>query len=239
MALAARVWRESGPASAAARALLKVSTEGIDVDPTELPAIEPRLSGGEAAFEPLTTAVAMRRPVSFGYRTARDVEVMQRHLQPWGVVSQRGRWYVVGMDTDRGAERVFRLSRIEGEVKPDGRPASYDVPAGEDLRARVRSFAAAGPPMLARLRVRTGAGHGLRRRAAGVEPVDESTDRVDVPYLDSGALAEEITSYGAAVVVEEPPALRQAVVDRLLAVVASHADGDVGADVGALAEPTA
>jgi proteasome accessory factor B len=238
VALAARVWRESGPASAAARALLKVSTDGIDVDPTELPAIEPRLSGGEAAFEPLTTAVAMRRPVSFGYRTARDVEMMQRHLQPWGVVSQRGRWYVVGMDTDRGAERVFRLSRIEGEVKPDGRPASYDVPAGEDLRARVRSFAAAGPPMLARLRVRAGAGHGLRRRADGVEPIDGSTDRVDVSYLDSGALAEEIASYGAAVVVDEPPALRQAVINRLLAVAASHAAPQDAGQPGHVGEPT-
>ena len=179
-----------------------MSSDGIDVDISELPAIEPRLSGGEGAFEPLTTAASLRRPVSFGYRTTRDLETMQRHLQPWGVVSQRGRWYVVGHDTDRDAVRVFRLSRIESEVKADGPPGSYDVPADADLRGRVSTFATAGPPLTAHLGVRVGAGHGLRRRAATVERLDDGTDLVTVAYLDSGALAEEITSYGAAVLVE-------------------------------------
>ncbi len=237
VALAARVWRERGPASAAARALLKVSSDGIDVDLTELPAIEPRLSGGEAAFEPLTSAVTLRRPVTFGYRTSRDTETSQRHLQPWGVVSQRGRWYVVGHDTDRDAERVFRLSRIEGPVTPDGKPGSYEVPVDADLRGRVSTFATSGPPQVARLRVRAGAGHGLRRRAVTVEPPEpvqpiepvdggtEGTDLLTVPYFDSGAIAEEIASYGAAVLVEEPPQLRAAVVARLTAVVQSHQGG--------------
>jgi proteasome accessory factor B len=222
VALAARVWREQGPASAAARALLKVSADGIDVDPTELPAIEPRLSGGEAAFAPLTTAVTERRPVRFGYRTSRDVQTIDRHLQPWGVVSQRGRWYVVGHDTDRDAVRVFRLSRIEGPVIPDGAAGDYAVPVDADLRSRVSTFATSGPPSTALLRIRAGAGHGLRKRAASVEPLDAATDRVTIAYLDSGALAEEITSYGAAVLVEEPPQLRTTVIERLEAVLLAN-----------------
>ena len=39
-----------------------------------------------------------------------------REVEPWTIDSWRGRWYVVGQDTDRQAERVFRLSRIDGAV---------------------------------------------------------------------------------------------------------------------------
>ena len=223
VALAARVWREQGPASAAARALLKVGADGIDVDAAELPAIAPRLSGGEAAFEPLTSAVTHRQPVTFGYRTSRDTEPMARHLQPWGVVSQRGRWYVVGHDLDRDAVRVFRLSRIEGAVQPDGAAGGYDVPPDSDLRSRVSTFAVSGPTATARLSVRTNAGHGLRRRADTIERRDDNTDLLTVTYRDFRALAEEITSYGAAVLVEGPAELRAAVIERLTAVAKSHA----------------
>ena len=40
------------------------------------------------------------------------------------MVNRHGRWYVAGHDRDRDAIRVFRLSRIAGEVKfrgPAGR----------------------------------------------------------------------------------------------------------------------
>lgn len=230
VALAARVWRERGPASAAARALLKVGAEGVDVDASELPPIEPRLSGGEAAFEPLTSAVTRRQPVTFGYRTNRDTEPMTRHLQPWGVVSQRGRWYVVGHDLDRDAVRVFRLSRIEGAVQPDGTAESYDVPPHSDLRSRVNTFAASGPTSTARLRVRTNAGHGLRRRADTVQHRDDDTDLLTLTYRDFRALAEEISSYGAAVLVDSPSELRDAVIERLAAVAAAHSAPGAGTD---------
>lgn len=221
VALAARVWRDQGPASAAQRALLKLGADGTEIDPSDLPAIEPRLSGGEAAFEPLTTAVTLRRPVRFGYRTPRDAQTVQRHLQPWGVVSQRGRWYVVGHDTDRGAERVFRLSRIEGTVVADGKAGSYDVPADANVRGQVNTFTASGPAATAQLLVRTGAGHGLRRRADAVDSAG-GEDRLTVTYRDLWMLAEEVASYGAAVVVQQPAELRNAVLERLRSVVVAH-----------------
>ncbi len=222
LALAARVWREPGPANAAARALLKLQADGgATVGPAELPAIEPRLSGGESAFEPLTTALSARREVRFSYQGARDAEPRERRVQPWGVVSRRGRWYVVGHDLDRADIRVFRLSRIAGEVVATGPADSYEVPPDVDLRAQVDTFDAARPTREATLRVRHGAGHGLRRRAARTTPVDtDGFDSVTVPYGDSWALAEEIASYGAAVVVLDPEDLRDAVVKRLEAVLA-------------------
>ncbi len=224
VALAARVWREPGPAGAATRALLKLQADTASVQPGELPAIEPRLSGGEAAFEPLMSALSARRAVRFPYQGVRDAEPREREVQPWGLVSRRGRWYVVGHDTGREDVRVFRLSRISGPVVGHGAPGSYEVPADVDLRAQVDTFDADRPTRTAHLRVRTGSGFGLRRRgtvtaeATATTGTGEELDTLEVPFSDSWVLAEEVASYGDAVVALDPPDLVEAVVRRLTAV---------------------
>ena len=105
--------------------------------------------------------------MTFAYRAAGRSEPQQRHLQPWGVVNRHGRWYVAGHDTDRDAARVFRLSRIEGEVRFSGPAGSVTVPDGTDVRETVREWDTQ-PPAAQRtaiVRVRPGAGHGIRRHA--------------------------------------------------------------------------
>ena len=174
LSLAARVWRQAELAGAAAGALLKLRAAGVEAGESAETGIEPRLLAGEAAFGPLWEAVRDRRPVTFAYRAAGRSEPQQRHLQPWGVVNRHGRWYVAGHDTDRDAARVFRLSRIEGEVRFSGPAGSVSVPDGTDVRETVRVWDTQ-PPAAQRtaiVRVRPGAGHGIRRHAT---PVPDST----------------------------------------------------------------
>ena len=52
-----------------------------------------------------------------------------RTVEPWGLSSQRGHWYVVGFDRDRGAVRAFRADRIDGDVEI-GEHDAFEVPAG-------------------------------------------------------------------------------------------------------------
>ena len=119
--LAARVWQHAGLAAATSDALVKLKAAGVTVDRAALDVVQPQLTAEEPAFEPLWDATRTRTPVRFGYRTLLGAPAPPtRHLQPWGVVSYRGRWYVVGHDTDRGEPRVFRLSRVQGEVRADG-----------------------------------------------------------------------------------------------------------------------
>src|SRR6478735_4252722 len=103
-------------AAATSDALVKLKAAGVTVDRAMLDVVQPQLTAEEPAFEPLWDATRTRTPVRFTYRGSGATQATTRHLQPWGVVSFRGRWYVAGHDTDRDQPRVFRLSRVQGEV---------------------------------------------------------------------------------------------------------------------------
>jgi proteasome accessory factor B len=217
LGLAARVWRKAELAGAAEGALLKLRAAGIEAEDMTQPGIEPRLQTGEAAFGPLWEAVRDRRPVSFGYLAAGRSTAQQRQLEPWGVVNRRGRWYVVGRDRDRREQRVFRLSRVCGQVDFIGPAGSVTVPPGTDVRGAVKAWDTdAPPPRTCLLRIRTGAGHGLRRHTISMKPdAEPGFDLVEVSFSDTGWWSEHIASFGADVVVIEPADLRDAVIGRL------------------------
>ncbi|HUD38390.1 MAG TPA: WYL domain-containing protein [Streptosporangiaceae bacterium] len=223
LGLAAKVWQRAELAGAAAGGLLKLRAAGIEADETARPGIEPRLATEDAAFGPLWRAVRDRRPVAFGYRAAGRPAAQERHLEPWGVVNRHARWYVVGFDRDRGEERVFRLSRIEGEVTFTGPTGTVVVPAGTDVRKSVRDWDGAPPAMrTAELKIRSGAGFGLRRRAEPRTPgeAESGWDLVRTSFSDVGWYADYIASFGADVVVLEPVDLREAVIRKLKGVLA-------------------
>jgi proteasome accessory factor B len=228
LGLAVRVWQRAELAGAAAGALLKLRAAGIDaVDEHPAPqGIEPRLSSTpEPAFGPLWEAVRERRPVTFSYRAAGRSEPQRRELEPWGVVNRHGRWYVAGWDRGRNATRVFRLGRIAGAVKFCGPAGSVTVPDGADVRELVRDWdSTPAREHTAVLRVRSGAGVGLRQHAVSVraddEPAAAEWDIVTTRFADVGSFADYAAWFGQDVVVLDPPDLREAVIARLKGVLA-------------------
>lgn len=223
LGLAARVWQHAGLAASTSDALVKLRAAGYEVDREALDAVQPRLSADEPCFETMWRATLSRTPVRFAYRRPGDASAAERHLQPWAVVTAQERWYVVGLDTDRGEPRMFRLGRVEGEVSTDGAPGSFAVPEGTDVRALTRSLAGPTDEVSAGLLVREGAARGIRRRAdlveTGVTGPDARTgwDRMRITAPDAGALAGELAAAGDAVLVEGPPDLRALVLERLRA----------------------
>lgn len=227
LGLASRTWAQASLAGPAAQALRKLRAAGVERDGDALIGIEPRLRTSEPAFDAVKDAVVRRVPVRFPYRRPEDADATERHVHPWSLVSWRGRWYLNAFDVDRDAARVFRLSRISGPVRTVGRPGSFEVPADHEPEVMARSAAPRGPrPSPAVLRVRQGAGHALRRRARTVGDVDDTWSLVDVDWTDLDIFSEEVASYGADVVVEQPPELVQAVVERLRRTLTAHGGGE-------------
>lgn len=244
LALAGRAWTHASLAGPATAALAKLAATGVELDSASLVAVEPRVRTTEPAFDDVKRAVVQRREIRFAYRKA-DGSTAMRHLRPWGLTQASGRWYVTGHDVDRGAERVFRLSRIDGPVTALGGPAAYEIPPGHHPRVVARAAESAvvdQPPAI--LRVRVGAGNTLRRRARTVGEVDDAWSLIDIDYADTAALAQEVAGFGPDVVVEAPVQLRDAVVRLLVGAHEAHLrlpgpPDEVPAPAAASGDPTA
>jgi len=106
-----------------ADALLKlgVPDEG-DLGGATPSAVLPSLPVLPALFD----ASTKRATVRFRY-SDRD-----RRLDPYGLLTRDGFWYVAGFDHGHGEQRTFRVDRIQGDVVA-GPPGAFTVPAGFEL----------------------------------------------------------------------------------------------------------
>ncbi|MEU9603771.1 WYL domain-containing protein [Streptomyces sp. NPDC048057] len=220
LGLAARVWQQARLAGAASGALQKLRAAGMpeaeDAYETQTSALEPRIPVHEAAFEPLMLACRDRRPVVFDYRKASAARPEQRQVEPWTLECWRGHWYLAGWDRDRGAERVFRLSRITGRVRSRAGRFTAPVPDVSTVRETVESWAGETATRTARIRLRTDCGYPLRARALAVHPAGPGWDELEIPY--GHGLDAWLVEFGPDAVVLEPADLRADVMDRLRAV---------------------
>ncbi|AFZ67873.1 helix-turn-helix transcriptional regulator [Deinococcus peraridilitoris] len=92
----------------------------------------------EVAVEALVraaTAVRARREVTFAYR-AHAGTAGQRVVQPYGLVHQDGRWFLVGRCQLRQALRTFRLDRVTNLEVQD---ATFQRPEDFDARAYLQA----------------------------------------------------------------------------------------------------
>ena len=234
--VAARVWQHASMAESTRSALAKLRAAGRRAG--HLPARRARTvgAGPRGGVRAAVDRGAGSRPGVFTYR-----EGDRRTLEPWGMTASKGRWYVIGWDTDRQATRMFKLTRITdkprrvskvgrvpGARRPRpafpgplaGSPGAHPArPWSPSDRARVRPCVAAATPAEA-----------LGSLPAGFEVLSgfETYGRLLRP-----ALVEEIARYAADVVVLDPPELRDAVLDVLRRVAALRDERRPGS-----AEPT-
>lgn len=84
------------------------------------------VAAGSPVLTALFAAVRARSTVRFAYHGR------ERTVHPFGLVSRKGFWYLVGHDTGHGTQRTFRVDRIEGEVGA-GEAGSFERPEGFDI----------------------------------------------------------------------------------------------------------
>jgi proteasome accessory factor B len=227
VAVATQLWESPELITATQGALLKLRAAGIDIDAVDSAfsitstAALPGLRGSEEVLGILLSAIDSGQAVQFPHRPSRSEPYMTRTVEPWGIVTDRGRWYLVGHDRDRDATRTFRLSRIGAEVAAIGPHGAVKKPDNVNLReivARVVSDPPTGTQ--ARVWVADGRATALRRQATDLRPLTlggRPGDEITVDLGMTDRLAREIASYGADAVALEPQSLRNGVLDRLRA----------------------
>ena len=118
-------------------ALAKVAAqtaEGRVANPGRMADEAPEAQGRVAAT--LADAVTRRKTAAFDYTRA-DGSHRRRDVDPYGIYSTEGRWYLVAFDHVAGEERVFALTRVtclEVNAKQPATP-DFDRPEGFDVTA--------------------------------------------------------------------------------------------------------
>ncbi|MCV7221300.1 helix-turn-helix transcriptional regulator [Mycolicibacterium elephantis] len=227
VAVATQLWESPELITATQGALLKLRAAGVDIDAVDAgvsitsTGALPGLRGSEDVLGMLLSAIDSGQAVQFPHRSSRSEPYTTRTVEPWGVLTTKGRWYLVGHDRDRNATRTFRLSRIGAEVTPIGPVGAVKRPEGVNLREIVDRAVGEWPSSgQARVWVADGRATALRRRATVIGPreLDGRAGEeisVDIGMLDR--LAREVASYGPDAVALEPEALRDDVLARLRA----------------------
>ena len=227
VAVAVQLWQSPELITATQGALLKLRAAGVDVDAADSSvsitsgAALPGIRGSESILGILLSAIDSGQVVRFPHRSSRTEPFTMRTVEPWGVVTYHGRWYLVGRDRDRDAVRTFRLSRIGDDVEAFGPLGAVSKPDDVDLRQVVARVVGEAPTgVAARVWIAAGRATALRRAGTVVEPMRLGDRDGEVVSIDIGSLdrsAREIAGYGADAIVLEPDALRDDVLTRLRA----------------------
>ena len=181
------------------------------------------VAGDDAVLATVRAAVFAGHRLDLRY-AARDEEPRWRTVDPVGLVSQGGRWYLLALRD--GQERTYRLSRVrevweraEQAVRPP------DVDLDEAWRARRTAFLASLPTLPVEVRVRASRRADLLRTAGEVlaeEPATDGRLRLTVAFGDAVHAERVLWSMADDVEVLAPAELRAALAARAEAVAARY-----------------
>jgi proteasome accessory factor C len=83
----------------------------------------------------IETAISRRKTIEFAYYTIERDSEENRKVDPYHLVYRGGQFYLIGHSHERGAVRVFRLSRIRGKVSYESK-AEHDFAPPEHFDRR-------------------------------------------------------------------------------------------------------
>jgi proteasome accessory factor B len=228
-----------------ASALRKLAVDAPLTEADDLPAVRASLlqvsSGHGKVTEILQTicsAVYARRTIAFAYQGRRDADPTKRRVDPYGLGLDRGEWYLAGRCHERDDVRLFRLSRVQGNVNLTGASDAaneFEIPQGFSIEQHLFredwDYGSAEPtrvelelPRPLALQIR----HQSRLRfsflAGGPDEAETATSRIEVRAASPERMADWILSLGPAVKVLEPETLARVVDERLEAHAALYAE---------------
>lgn len=92
-------------------------------------------------LDAILEGLVRRKYIEFSYRALDASEPVRRRVEPYGLFSRRGSWYVVGKCHLRGETRCFKLDRFtSGVTINQKKPHAHDfeVPPGFDIEEEAR-----------------------------------------------------------------------------------------------------
>jgi proteasome accessory factor B len=217
ISLATQMWQGAVLSSKANSALVKLKSLGIESDSEGLALTAQSVDVSDENLTHIIDAISARRTISFAY-TNRDAVAEDRALEPYGVGTKNGYWYVAGHDLAKKEVRLFRLDRFSSTVKEQGRASSYEIPNDFSMSDLLKSQAR---NQRCRLKLRTDKAYSLRRFATEIASEDD-WDIVDYSYASIDQLLRDLLWHGDDVLLVEPNDLREKIAASLARIENTH-----------------
>lgn len=171
-------------------------------------AAAPPPKGTEQILKSLRDAADKRLEVVLEYDKEGRGAAEERPLRPLAVLDHGGRFYVVGHDVSKNAERTFRLDRIRG-VRETSRTFADPGPIDAARFQRPELFFPTGAEKPVKLRFSPGAAPWAFSRYTGrAAPLEDGGAEVTIDSAGSSWATSLALSFAGEVEIVEPPEAR-------------------------------
>ena len=130
LSIASSFWNDSILAPNAQSGIRKLRSLGIPATLDFEFRMKYRFDNPSQLLEEIAKAILQKTEISFAYDSS---SLKTRHLQPYRIVFWNGFWYLIGMDLDRKAIRLFKISRFLGGVEMSKKKNQFEIPQDFDV----------------------------------------------------------------------------------------------------------
>lgn len=130
LSIASSFWNDSILAPSAQSGIRKLRSLGIPATLDFEFRMKYRFDNPSQLLEEIAKAILQKSEISFAYDSS---SLKTRHLQPYRIVFWNGFWYLIGMDLDRKAVRLFKISRFLGGVEMSKKKYQFEIPQDFDV----------------------------------------------------------------------------------------------------------
>ena len=130
LSIASSFWNDSILAPSAQSGIRKLRSLGIPATLDFEFRMKYRFDNPSQLLEEIAKAILQKSEISFAYDSS---SLKTRHLQPYRIVFWNSFWYLIGMDLDRKAIRLFKISRFLGGVEISKKKNQFEIPQDFDV----------------------------------------------------------------------------------------------------------
>lgn len=130
LSIASSFWNDSILAPNAQSGIRKLRSLGIPATLDFEFRMKYRFDNPSQLLEEIAKAILQKTEISFAYDSS---SLKTRHLQPYRIVFWNSFWYLIGMDLDRKAIRLFKISRFLGGIEISKKKNQFEIPQDFDV----------------------------------------------------------------------------------------------------------
>ena len=215
LSIASSFWNDSVLGPNAQSGIRKLQSLGIPATLEFEFRMKYRFDNPSELLEQIAKAILQKSRIKFAYDSS---SLKLRQLEPYRIVFWNSYWYLIGMDIDRAAIRLFKLSRFLGAIETSKKKNEFEIPSDFTVsdhlpKSDVEIIHSS------KIEIRREAGALLRQRGKLLSQGSEY-DTYEINYENERIFLRELIWHGVNVRILEPVNLKEqllAIVDGVLA----------------------